>query len=491
MLVRSLTVSFIFALAFSGIALDAHAADVSFNWLPNSESSLSCYYIHYGSSSKNYSQTVKVTKSSVVNGRVQGTVSGLATGTTYYFAATAATSSGVESGYSSEVKYTPAATTTTPVANTGTGTTTPVASTGTSSGNSAPVAGTSAFTVQENATYSGKLGGSDTDKDLLTFAVVTKPKYGTATVNSDGSFSYTANTYSSSSDSFTFTVNDGKVTSAAAKVSITITAKSTATADLPMEGGEVSVGNAAVRVSFSQPFAHPVVIANMVTRKGGTPCVVRIQNVNSTGFNVQVENYDYMGRYHTRELVSYIVMEQGTYTLADGKKVEAGIFNTAATSAAAHTFKVKKSAAPVVLTSIVTINEASAVTGRVRDITATGFKYFMQEQERNAQKHAAETIHYIAWEPGAGTQNGMRYLAGRTGNTVTNGNTGISLGTSFKDVPVIAASMQTSNDLDTASLRIPAANRTAIAVTIEEERSKDTEVTHGKETAGYLAVLPN
>jgi len=78
----------------------------AFSWLPNEETDLAGYKMHYGTTSGNYTETVDVGKPQTVDGRVQAQVDGLIEGTTYYFAATAYDTAGVESEFSEEVVWT-------------------------------------------------------------------------------------------------------------------------------------------------------------------------------------------------------------------------------------------------------------------------------------------------------------------------------------------------------------------------------------------------
>jgi len=77
----------------------ALAAEVKLAWDANGETDLAGYHIYKGLQSRVYT-------SSVSTGKVTSTtLSGLEAGKTYYFAATAYNTSGVESGYSNEVAY--------------------------------------------------------------------------------------------------------------------------------------------------------------------------------------------------------------------------------------------------------------------------------------------------------------------------------------------------------------------------------------------------
>ena len=98
----------LFAIMFGLVAaLDAHAMDGKFSWLPNQETDLAGYKIHYGSKSRKYDKTVDCGLPKTVNGRVHYIVPNIPDGVTYY-AATAYDSKGNESGYSNEIKYDPA-----------------------------------------------------------------------------------------------------------------------------------------------------------------------------------------------------------------------------------------------------------------------------------------------------------------------------------------------------------------------------------------------
>jgi len=65
------------------LASVVQATDVSFSWLPNPEPTVSGYKIHYGTTSNSYDSFVDVGNPAPINGRIQGTVTGLIDGTTY------------------------------------------------------------------------------------------------------------------------------------------------------------------------------------------------------------------------------------------------------------------------------------------------------------------------------------------------------------------------------------------------------------------------
>jgi len=61
-----------------------------------------------------------------------------------------------------------------------------------------------------------------------------------------------------------------------------------------------------------------VVVAGPISLNGVKPAVVRIQNVDDSGFEMRIQEWDYLDGWHTIEKVSYLVMEEGNYTLEMG-----------------------------------------------------------------------------------------------------------------------------------------------------------------------------
>jgi VCBS repeat-containing protein len=92
--------------------------------------------------------------------------------------------------------------------------------------NDAPVAAGDSSTSNEDtpATITVLANDSDPDGDALTVSIVTGPSKGQATVNADGTITYTPNANATGADSFTYTVSDGTTSSSAATVNITINA---------------------------------------------------------------------------------------------------------------------------------------------------------------------------------------------------------------------------------------------------------------------------
>lgn len=88
------------------ISASCHAEGASFSWLPNSETDLAGYKIHYGAATREYTEVKDCGLPDTENGRVACQIEVVPDGNTY-FAATAYDQSGGESDYSDEVVFDP------------------------------------------------------------------------------------------------------------------------------------------------------------------------------------------------------------------------------------------------------------------------------------------------------------------------------------------------------------------------------------------------
>ena len=88
--------------------------------------------------------------------------------------------------------------------------------------NTPPTATPQSTSTLEDTPLDGTLAGADDDNDTLTFALAGTPTGGTATVQSDGSFTFTPDADFNGAASFQFTVSDGAATSEPATVAIDV-----------------------------------------------------------------------------------------------------------------------------------------------------------------------------------------------------------------------------------------------------------------------------
>jgi PKD repeat protein len=259
-----------------------------------------------------------------------------------------------------------------------------------------------------------------------------------------------------------------------------------AMAGLNIETGEISVGSDWVRVKLAGTFTEPVVIAGPPSTNDTQPCVIRVRNVTTDGFDIRLAEWDYLDGTHSAETVSYLVMDKGRTSLPDGSIVEAGSFAGTPTNQNVR-FSGLFNTIPVVLTTIASENEIDTVSSRTSKITTASFAYYFKEQEKNKNQHVKETVHYIAWEPGQGTIGTLRYEVALAPDGLTDAWQIVPFQQPFARAPLFLADMQTTNDKDTAALRARAFTPAGAPLKVEEERSRDAETAHPAETVGFMA----
>jgi len=430
----------------------SHSAQVTLAWDPNKETDLAGYKIYYGTSSGTYDVSWDVGNWTTC------TIAGLEEGKTYYFAATAYDIYDNESDLSAEVSHS--------VVNSDTD-------------------GDGISDLEEMEIYGTDPHSDDTDGDGVKDGE--ELAYWGDDWNADYDGDGLINLLDPDSD------NDGLPDG----LEITGGTDPSDPSDpgnqstLPsLEIGEVSVDHNWQRVEFNDPFIAPVVVAKPFSSNGSDPAVIRIRNVEATGFEIRIQEWDYLDGMHVKETVSYLVMERGNYTLADGTRIEAGIFDAGNTSFAPVKFNQAFAEVPVVFSAVTTLNGSDAVTTRLRRVSDAGFELRLEEQERNAPDHATETISYVAWEPSSGNLNGLTFEVSKSEDVVNDEWHSLFFDQPFVTIPLFIADMQTTDGFDTANLRWQNRDFSGVDVRVAEEQSDDAETRHVTEVVGYIVISP-
>jgi PKD repeat protein len=259
--------------------------------------------------------------------------------------------------------------------------------------------------------------------------------------------------------------------------------------EVPLETGEIILDHVWQRVDFKRTFTNPVVILAPLSHNGGDPAFARIESVDSTGFHVRVQEWDYLDDWHTTETLGYLVIERGQHELPDGSWIEADLIELDGINGWIPTaLSAPFATAPIVLSNVMTHNDARAVTTRMRSVGAYGFEIALQGEEASTVAHGAESVAYLAWEPSVGEINGLAFEVGRTFDEVTQAPHRLGFGQAFASPPVLFANMQSTDGGDTANLRWDNKGLYSADVWVDEEQSHDSEIDHTSETVGYLAI---
>ncbi len=239
-------------------------------------------------------------------------------------------------------------------------------------------------------------------------------------------------------------------------------------------------------VTFESAILNPVIKMHMMTENDADPVTLRVRNVTDTGFEWQMDEWDYLDGIHGTETVSWLAVASGEHTLGNGMTIQAGTTELTNETEKAMAFGSTFGSTPVIFSQIMTANDPRAAVVRMDDVTANGANMHLQNQESAPNTHATETVGWIAIDSGGSGSNGLE--SGFTSDSITHGTSTINFSGTFSNNPVVIADMQGEDGADTANVRGSSVSNTGHNVSIEEEQSGDTEVKHTSETVGYLAL---
>ncbi|BCU78370.1 hypothetical protein llg_30850 [Luteolibacter sp. LG18] len=241
-------------------------------------------------------------------------------------------------------------------------------------------------------------------------------------------------------------------------------------------------------VTFTTAFsAAPVVVLGTPTNADAAGFAARVRNVTATGFEYQIDEWDYLDGVHGQETLNYLAIEPGTHTI-DGKTWQAGRTTGVTRTAQTVTLASGFSASPVVLAQVESTANAKAVTSRVQAVTTSNFQLKAITQESDTAALSSESVGWIAIAASTGTLDGAAFQAAKTGANVTDAWKAITFGSTVRQ-PLIFAQAQTANGADPFVIRQRNLSGTGVEIFLQEEQSAGTETTHGNaEDVGYLVL---
>ncbi|MEM6316436.1 MAG: Ig-like domain-containing protein [Bacteroidota bacterium] len=140
---------------------------------------------------------------------------------------------------------------------------------------------------------------------------------------------------------------------------------------------------------------------------------------------------------------------------------------------------------PIVFAQLVTTNDSSTVTVRLRNVGQNQFQMRLQGPANEDGVYLKENVAWMAMEKGTQT-TGYQFQADTV--SVTNGWATVPFFQSFPSIPLFFTKMQTFRDADAATLRQNGVNWNNAKVSVQEENSVDPNLAHTAESVAYLAI---
>ena len=250
-------------------------------------------------------------------------------------------------------------------------------------------------------------------------------------------------------------------------------------------------------IQLNRNYLNPVVIAQSPSYNSFEVATVRVSGVRSDRFTVLLqEPSDLDGAHLTAETVSYLVVEAGQWMLADGTLLEAGTFSTDATVGRMlsnpqwYTLSYQDSfaTAPVVLSQVVTDNNASYVKTRQQNLNSSGIDIALEGEEAAGSSHGTETLGYLVIEAASGLWSGIPFEAATTGQLIDNIGQTVTFSQNFGAAPALLVSTSSYTEMDNVALRYATLTDRGVKLFAEEDTTFDTETIHGAESVSYLAI---
>ena len=245
-------------------------------------------------------------------------------------------------------------------------------------------------------------------------------------------------------------------------------------------------------IQLNNTYNNPVIFALPLSYNGADPAIARITHIQDDNFSVYVQEAEYKDGAHTQESFSYMVLEAGTWELADGTLLEVGTLNTNSTTTSSWSsidFEHDFSSTPAILSQVQTNYDNQFVRTRQKSATVAGFELAMEEEELLKHSgHLTETVGWLAIESGSGNWDGFEYQAGNTGTIIDNTWDTINFEPGFEQAPNLFASLASFQGADSAGLRYSNLGSSQVQIKVEEDQSRDNEVAHITEAVDFLAI---
>ena len=370
--------------------------------------------------------------------------------------------------------------------------------------NAAPIFDDVAFAVVENSvngTVVGTLAATDPDGDDLSYRITSNVDTdgdGDAAFRLDGDRLLVNDSdeldYETNPNLvITIQVGDGELTdNAIATVTLTDVDETPVVEPAGLtfaEYGNLDLTSAWQTVTLSNDYINPVVVVSDPTFNSDEAVAVRLQNVTGNTFQVRLQEPTIQDDWHMTEAASYIVIETGDWILDDGTRISAGAYDSSRTKGFDTINLTGFDATPTVLSQIQTFNDSEWVTTRLKGQSSTLFKSTMQEEEAlRRSSHGNETIGWLAIDQGEAFDGDTLLESSNTAQDYNHNRSTVSFAQNFDAAPSLIAKLGSIRGADTANVRLDTITSTGFGVRTHEEQSKDSEITHIKESVSFLAL---
>lgn len=176
------------------------------------------------------------------------------------------------------------------------------------------------------------------------------------------------------------------------------------------------------------------------------------------------------------------------HTLPNGKKMVAGVMEYVNQNWKTISLPINFPTKPLIFCQVITTNENTTVTTRIRNVSTTQFELKLQEAAAQDDRHIREKVAWVAIE--AGNQSSSFPLEAQSLSLSQAWET-FNFSANYTVFPSFFGQIQTINDEDPAALRFKNPNLNSIQIQIEEEASINSNINHQQEEVAFLGIEHN
>ena len=262
------------------------------------------------------------------------------------------------------------------------------------------------------------------------------------------------------------------------------------------EAGSIGITHTPVTIALGHRFDDPVVFAAATTANGGQPAAVRVVNLTADSLTLAMQEPLWLDGAHALEEVSWLVVEAGSWALADGTRLDVGTTTASARGPAGLTdvsFASPFAETPVTFAQVQALPAVDFLDTRQTGASPAGFRVTVEgEEARNTLPQPPQEVGWLAVERGTalweGEAGAAPLLADTTGQVVTNGTTRAPLDAPFDAAPLLLAQMASYAGVDPAVLRASGLDAAGVDLRIQEDQSADAELGHTAEDVALIGL---
>lgn len=158
--------------------------------------------------------------------------------------------------------------------------------------------------------------------------------------------------------------------------------------------GTVEVTDKAYQLTINE-ISEPILIMGVPSYKDKEAGVISVQKTASNDFSVKFREWSTLDEHHDIEVVPYLAIDQGRYTLDDGTILEAGTLNLTSKNKLL-VFQEEFPQVPKLFLSATSNNSAHAFNVRTSDLTRQSYKITLDYAENVSSNFTAESVNYLA-----------------------------------------------------------------------------------------------